>query len=42
MARRLTSEEIGRLDDAIYRREIQEQLEPTHLGRSISIDVDSG
>ncbi|MYD53521.1 MAG: hypothetical protein F4W96_04355 [Chloroflexi bacterium] len=42
MARHRTPEETGRLGDAIYSREIQEQVEPTHLGKIISIDVDSG
>lgn len=42
MARRRTPEETGRLGDAIYQREIQEEVEPNHLGKIISIDVDSG
>jgi hypothetical protein len=42
MAKRRTPEETGRLGDAIYQREIREQVEPSHLGMIVSIDVDSG
>ncbi|MCY4617512.1 MAG: hypothetical protein OXD50_03000 [Chloroflexi bacterium] len=42
MARRRTPEETGRLGDAIYQRQIREQVEATHFGEIVSIDVESG
>ncbi len=35
-------EEIGRLGDAIYDRDIRPDVEAVHRGRIVSIDVDSG
>ena len=39
---RRTSEEVGRLGDAIYERDIRSQVEKTHHGKIVAIDVDSG
>ena len=42
MAIRRSPEEIGRLGDAIYERDIRPHVETTHHGKIVSIDVDSG
>ncbi|MDE2744815.1 MAG: hypothetical protein OXI41_02355 [Chloroflexota bacterium] len=34
--------EVARLGDEIYERDIRPQVEPTHLGEVIAIDVASG
>jgi len=38
----LTTEEIGRLGEEIYDRDIRGKVEPDHIGEVIVIDVDSG
>jgi hypothetical protein len=38
----LPIEEIARLGDEIYQRNLQAQLEPESLGRIVAIDVHSG
>ena len=38
----LTAKEAGRLGDEIYERDIRPQLEETHRGKFVAIDVDSG
>lgn len=42
MAIRRSPEEAGRIGDAIYEREIRTQVETTHHGKIVSIDIDSG
>ncbi|MDE2641061.1 MAG: hypothetical protein OXI03_10850 [Chloroflexota bacterium] len=39
---RRTADEVGRLGDAIYERDIRSQVEKTHHGKIVAIDVDSG
>ena len=39
---RRTAEETGRLGDEIYERDIRPQVEKTHHGKIVAIDVDSG
>ena len=39
---RRTAEEAGRLGDEIYERDIRPQVEETHHGKIVAIDVDSG
>ena len=39
---RRTAEETGRLGDQIYERDIRPQVERTHHGQIVAIDVDSG
>ena len=39
---RRTAEETGRLGDEIYERDIRPQVEETHHGKIVAIDVDSG
>ena len=37
-----SKEEMARLGDAIYQRDIRRQVEAEHHGRIVAIDVDSG
>lgn len=37
-----TAEETGRLGDEIYEQDIRPQVEETHHGKIVAIDVDSG
>ncbi len=39
---RRTAEETGRLGDEIYERDIRPQVEESHHGKIIAINVDSG
>ena len=39
---RHTAEEVARLGDDIYEREIRQQVEAGHRGEIVAIDVDSG
>ncbi len=39
---RRTAGETGRLGDEIYERDIRPQVEKTHHGKIVAIDVDSG
>ena len=39
---RRPAEETGRLGDEIYERDIRPQVEETHHGKIVAIDVDSG
>ncbi len=39
---RRTAEEVGRLGDAIYERDIRPLVEKTHHGKIVAIDVNSG
>ena len=39
---RRTADEVGRLGDAIYERDIRSQVEKAHHGKIVAIDVDSG
>lgn len=39
---RRTDEEARRLGDEIYERDIRPQVEATHYGKIVAIDVDSG
>ena len=39
---RHTAEEVARLGDEIYEREIRQQVEAGHRGEIVAIDVDSG
>ena len=39
---RRTADEVGRLGDAIYERDIRSQVEKTHHGKIVAIDVNSG
>lgn len=38
----LSGEELARLGEAIYERDIREQVEDAHRGDIVAIDVDSG
>ena len=42
MALQRSADEVGRLGDEIYEREIRSQVEADHHGEYIAIDVDSG
>ena len=42
MPTRRTAEETGRLGDEIYERDIRSQVEDTHYGKMVAINVDSG
>ena len=42
MIERRPDEEIGRLGDEIYERDIRPQVETDHHGEFLAIDVDSG
>lgn len=42
MQTRLTADEIGDRGEAIYEDQLRAQLEPSNIGRSLSIDIDSG
>ena len=42
MPARRSAEETGRLGDEIYERDIRSQVEETHHGKIVAIDVDSG
>jgi len=37
-----SAEETARRGDAIYERDIRAQVEPTHRGKVVAIDIDSG
>lgn len=39
---RYSAEETAQRGDAIYEREIRARVEPTHRGKVVAIDVDSG
>jgi hypothetical protein len=39
---RYSAEETARRGDAIYERDIRTQVEPTHWGKVVAIDIDSG
>ena len=39
---RWSREETGRLGDEIYERDIRPQVEETHHGKIVAIDVDTG
>ena len=39
---RYSAEETARRGDAIYERDIRAQAEPTHRGKVVAIDIDSG
>ena len=39
---RYSAEETARRGDAIYERDIRAQVEPTHRGKVVAIDIDSG
>ena len=39
---RRTADETGRLGDEIYERDIRPQVEETHHGKIVAINVDSG
>ena len=39
---RRSAEEAGRLGDEIYERDIRPQVEATHHGKIVAIDVDTG
>lgn len=39
---RYSTEEPARRGDAIYERDIRAQVEPTHRGKVVAIDIDSG
>ena len=42
MALQRSADEVGRLGDEIYERDIRSQVEADHHGEYIAIDVDSG
>ena len=42
MPARRSAEETGRLGDEIYEKDIRSQVEETHHGKIVAIDVDSG
>ena len=37
-----TSEEVASRGEAIYRREIRDKVEPTHKGKYLVIDIETG
>jgi hypothetical protein len=37
-----TSQEIARRGEEIYQREFRDKLEPTHTGKFLVIDIDTG
>ena len=39
---RYSAEETARRGDAIYERDIRAQVEPTHRGKVVAIDIESG
>lgn len=39
---RRTAEEVGRLGDEIYERDIRQRVEADHHGKIVAIDVDTG
>ena len=39
---RYSAEETARRGDAIYERDLRAQIEPTHRGQVVAIDIDSG
>jgi len=39
---RYSAEETARRGDAIYERDIRAQVEPTHRGKVVAIDIDRG
>jgi hypothetical protein len=39
---RYSAEETAQRGDAIYDRDIRAQVEPTHRGKVVAIDIDSG
>ncbi len=42
MTRRLPADETARLGDKIYERDVRPQVEASHHGEIVAIDVDSG
>ena len=39
---RYSAEETARCGDAIYERDIRAQVEPTHQGKVVAVDIDRG